>query len=451
MRCRRLTYVCALVTLLTLSPATAAAKPGTSWAQAELKTVVAAGLMAKAAAARPNDSLTRGELDAIVAGLTHTQAVAAANPSAKVTMAALDSHLVAALGLTDTGRLFTQAGKTAGLAPPSRFGTEAVARLLGLRTNHPAALDKLELSPGEPATHAEAAYSAARMLQLGAFDPAGLQALAESFVLPDLTPWQKSVLTTAVHFIGYPYVWGGESEFQESPFGPQAHGGFDCSGFVWRVYKLQAYTGSAALPLTIKGRTTYQMSGEVPKSKRIPFAKLAPGDVLFFGPKGPSSSSGSIGHTGIYLGAGWMIHSSGQGVAVVAQRLAQLHDRRRGRGGADVRLGASQPDRGCCCHCQRAPSPRLWRKLQLMRPRRALLGVTHQARFDLGPVDVRRLFSASVAYQPRKRRLARIAPAHAGSFAGLASVASGVSSPSSAVKPARLGSCASSASSSRRA
>ncbi len=118
MRCRRLSYVCALVTLLTLSPATAAAKPGTSWAQAELKTVVAAGLMAKAAAARPNDSLTRGELDAIVAGLTHTQPVTAANPSAKVTMAALDSRLVAALGLTETAQLFTQDAKSAGLAPP---------------------------------------------------------------------------------------------------------------------------------------------------------------------------------------------------------------------------------------------------------------------------------------------------------------------------------------------
>jgi len=119
MRCRRLSYVCALVTLLTLSPATAAAKPGTSWAQAELKTVVAAGLMAKAAAARPNDSLTRGELDAIVAGLTHTQPATSANPSAKVTMTALDSRLVAALGLSDTARLFTQAAKTAGLAPPA--------------------------------------------------------------------------------------------------------------------------------------------------------------------------------------------------------------------------------------------------------------------------------------------------------------------------------------------
>ena len=316
MRCRRLSYVCALVTLLTLSPATAAAKPGTSWAQAELKTVVAAGLMAKAAAARPNDSLTRGELDAIVAGLTHTQPVAAANPSAKVTMAALDSRLVAALGLTDTARLFTQAAKTAGLAPPSRFGTEAVARLLGLRTNHPAALDKLELSPGEPATHAEAAYSAARMLQLGEFDPAGLQALGESFVLPDLTPWQKSVLTTAVHFIGYPYVWGGESEFPESPFGPQAHGGFDCSGFVWRVYKIQEYANEGTLADTLQGRTTFAMSGEVPAAKRISLAKLQPADVLFFGAKGPKSKPAQVDHTGIYLGNGWFIHSSGYGVAV---------------------------------------------------------------------------------------------------------------------------------------
>ena len=60
------------------------------------------------------------------------------------------------------------------------------------------------------------------------------------------------------------------------------------------------------------------MSGEVPPAKRIGFAKLAPGDVLFFGPSGPRSKPASIGHTGIYLGGGWMIHSSGQGVAADA-------------------------------------------------------------------------------------------------------------------------------------
>src|SRR5204862_2659568 len=73
MRRRRLSYVCALVTLLTVSPASAAAKPGTSWAQAELKTAVAAGLMAKEAAARPNKPLTRTELETLVAGLTHVE------------------------------------------------------------------------------------------------------------------------------------------------------------------------------------------------------------------------------------------------------------------------------------------------------------------------------------------------------------------------------------------
>jgi cell wall-associated NlpC family hydrolase len=58
------------------------------------------------------------------------------------------------------------------------------------------------------------------------------------------------------------------------------------------------------------------MSGEVPRSKRIGFTKLQPGDVLFFGPAGPRSKPASVGHAGIYLGGGWMIHSSGQGVAV---------------------------------------------------------------------------------------------------------------------------------------
>jgi cell wall-associated NlpC family hydrolase len=316
MRRRRLVYVCALVMLLTLPSATAAAKPGPSWAQAELKTVVAAGIMAKAAAARPDDPLTSAELETIVAGLTHTQAASARSPSAKVTMAALDARFVSALDLTDSAKLVTQGARTAGLTTPSRFGTEAVARLLGLRTNHPAALDALERSPGESATHAEAAYSAARILRLGEGDAQAVQELAGSFVLPALTPWQKKVLTTAVRFIGYPYVWGGESEFPASPFGPQIHGGFDCSGFVWRVYKIEQYAEGGTLADMLQGRTTYAMSGEVPAAERIPYAKLQPADVIFFGAGGPKSKPRQVDHAGIYLGNGWFIHSSGYGVAV---------------------------------------------------------------------------------------------------------------------------------------
>ena len=328
MRRRLLPHVCMLVTLLAWSSSDAAAKPATSWAQAELRAVVAAGLMAKEAAARPNDPLTRGELETLTAGLLHAVPAKPSTSSAAVTMSALDAKLVTTLGLTDTAKVFAQNAKTAGLTPPSRFGTEAVARLLGLRTNHPASLDELELSPSEPASHAEAAYSAARILHFGEWDAASTEELAQTFVLPPYTDWQKQILNTAVRFIGFPYVWGGESETTSSPFGPQVHGGFDCSGFVWRVYKLQTYPNERKLADVLKGRTTYAMSGEVPAAKRIPLAKLEPADVIFFGAAGPKSKPAQVNHMGVYLGNGWFIHSSAYGVAVAqlsgwyAQRFA---------------------------------------------------------------------------------------------------------------------------------
>jgi cell wall-associated NlpC family hydrolase len=312
--CRRVLAVCTLGLLLTASPG--AATPATSWAQAELKAVVAAGLMAREAAARPDKPLTRAELEVLVAGLTHVDPIASSRPSATVPMSTLNSRLVAALGLTSTATVFTQSAKAAGLAPPLRFGTESVARLLGLRTNHPAAQDKLELAPAESATRAEAAYSAARILRFGGAESGAVQELAATFVLPTLTPWQKRILTTAVRFIGYPYVWGGESEFPESPFGPQVRGGFDCSGFVWRIYKVETYPNAGKLAETLRGRTTYAMSGEVPAAKRIPLAKLQPADVIFFGANGPRSRPAQIDHMGVYLGNGWFIQSSRYGVAV---------------------------------------------------------------------------------------------------------------------------------------
>ena len=58
------------------------------------------------------------------------------------------------------GRQAHQARRQDGqLAPTSRLGTETVARLLGLRLDHPQGQDELELLPTQPATRAEAAYS----------------------------------------------------------------------------------------------------------------------------------------------------------------------------------------------------------------------------------------------------------------------------------------------------
>ena len=315
------TFCCALLLVPAASAARlgdggGSAKSGAATKQAQIRYVVQHGLMAKTVAAfRADDPLTQGELATLIGGLTKRPAAAVANKAAPVTVTQLDTRLVRALGLAAAAATFGANARAAGLAVPSRFGTETVARLLGLRTNHPAAQDDLELLPSDPITRAETAHSVARILRFGGWETQYAEDAAATFELPLVRGWQKRVLDTAVRFVGFPYVWGGTSEKPEAPFGVEAPGGFDCSGFIWRVYKLQSYAGGAALAATIKGRTTYQMSGEVPRSKRIGFAKLQPGDVLFFGPAGPSSKPASVGHTGIYLGGGWMIHSSGQGVA----------------------------------------------------------------------------------------------------------------------------------------
>ena len=248
----------------------------------------------EAATFQPDLPLTQGALTELVAGLTAEPASSPSSSEAPVTMAALDASLVKGLGLRDASSAFIQGARAAGLVPPSRFGTEAVARLLGLRTNHPAGQDSLELLPRDPATRAEAAFSAARVLGFQGSEEQAVRDEALTFQLPELTPWQRQILHTAVSFIGYPYIWGGTSENAQTPLGMPTPGGFDCSGFVWRVYKLEPYPGEGPLASMLRGRTTFQMSVEVPASKRIHFADLQPADVIFFGDKGPRSQSAEV-------------------------------------------------------------------------------------------------------------------------------------------------------------
>jgi cell wall-associated NlpC family hydrolase len=306
---------CACLALTTPLVVVAAAKP--SWAQPEINLVTSRGLMSEDPATfHPDASLTRDALHDLVAGLTATVPVASGEPLAPVTIAALDLSLVRAVELNDDARLFTAGVRQAGVRPPARFGNEVVARLLGLRTNHDTRHDALELLPNDTATRAEAAFSAAQILRLRDGDTSRVESLALGFSLPQYTLWQRKVLQTAVNLIGYPYVWGGTSASTQTLFGVTSHGGFDCSGYVWRVYKLQRYPAGEALVGTIKGRTTAQMAAEVPPARRIAFANLEPGDVMFFGKGGRRARPAAVDHAGIYLGGGWMINSSRYGVAL---------------------------------------------------------------------------------------------------------------------------------------
>jgi cell wall-associated NlpC family hydrolase len=88
---------------------------------------------------------------------------------------------------------------------------------------------------------------------------------------------------------GKPYAWGAT--------GP---GSYDCSGLTWSAYKSAGVT----LPRTSKA----QSKAGVPVSR----ANLQPGDLVFF--------YSPVGHVGMYIGNGKMVHSStfGQPVKVVS-------------------------------------------------------------------------------------------------------------------------------------
>jgi cell wall-associated NlpC family hydrolase len=302
---------------------TASAVQAKSWAAPQIASVVLARLMGPDVASfRPDDPLTRAELHAAIVALGKPHQTPL-DPMRIVTMRELDAQLVAAAGLLPAARAIRLAATAGGLAPIDMLGTETVARLLGLRVNHPQGSEELERAPKQSATRAEAAYSLAKLRALDPARVAAIQQLAASFSVPALTDLQREVLARALRFVGYPYVFAGTSEKTQKLWSATAlgntvtvPGGFDCSGFVWRIYKLQPFDDAPALAAVLRGRTSYAMSGEVATPLRIAPASLQPADVLFFGAHGPTSKPSEVGHMGIYVGNGWFVHSSSGGVTL---------------------------------------------------------------------------------------------------------------------------------------
>jgi cell wall-associated NlpC family hydrolase len=256
-----------------------------------------------------------------------------------LTVVRFDALLVDQLGLGEVAEHVQQAALAAGLTAPGYFGSEVVARYLGLRYDHPAGEDRLELYPWNPITRAEAAHSFAVVLGLegdtadqqsasggeGSTEGEGtptpppiswaIVAAREtlmSFALPHYTPAQRDVLDIAVSKIGMPYVWGGTTDNTADGL---EHGGYDCSGFAWRVYKLSGLPWGRQ----IRGRTAAEQAGEIPKRQRIHLQDVAPGDLLFFGSAhfNATATESNVIHEAIALSGEWAIDSSEQGVYVL--------------------------------------------------------------------------------------------------------------------------------------
>ena len=108
---------------------------------------------------------------------------------------------------------------------------------------------------------------------------------------PDHDPRGGRAAMFALQAVGVPYRWAGES--------PQT--GFDCSGLVrWAYSKVGVDVPHSSYALYGVGR-------------RVPVLKMAPGDVLFFE---------GLGHVGLYVGKGRMVHAPQTGRTVEVIRLA---------------------------------------------------------------------------------------------------------------------------------
>jgi cell wall-associated NlpC family hydrolase len=190
------------------------------------------------------------------------------------------------------------------------------SRQLELRYNHPTEGDQHEVLPTDPIDRANLAYMFYRAYAVGSdWQLYGLSAYKDvSF--PALSDRQKQIVDFALRFVGYPYIWAGEYPTPKSPYGTQKCGGFDCSGFVFYVMRMHFGYDS----ITLNQRGAHDMAAVA--KPRITRAQLKCGDLIFFGPKGPSSSVNSIYHAGLYLGHGWFIHSTGSSDGVTLQSLS---------------------------------------------------------------------------------------------------------------------------------
>ncbi|HEV3034235.1 MAG TPA: C40 family peptidase [Solirubrobacteraceae bacterium] len=325
--------------ILATTARAAAAPTSSSWDAAQQRQVLAAGLMqasggsfagaGQLSAAQANATMvalaTRLQDEAGEQGVPGVPnapgepaaASASAAPVAHtaqtpVTVVTFDRMLVEQLGLASVAAQVQDTAAAAGVSPPPYFGSETVARMLELRYEHPVGAQRLDLFPGDPVTRAEAAWSLAKVIAMSAWTVSYAREALSSFELPPMTSAQRQALKIAVSRIGYPYVWGGTTDSTEDGL---EHGGFDCSGFAWRVYKVSGLHWGES----IRGRTAAEQAGEIPRSQRLRVDQLEPGDLLFFGSAHFTSKAteSNIIHEGIYLGDNWVIHSSDQGVYVL--------------------------------------------------------------------------------------------------------------------------------------
>lgn len=103
------------------------------------------------------------------------------------------------------------------------------------------------------------------------------------------------IVDFALAFVGYPYVWAGNTP-----------SGFDCSGFT-------QYVILNTLGIDIGHGTAGQMN----YGTWVDAGNLLPGDLVYFA----GTYGDGISHTGVYIGDGQFVHAENEGTGVTISAL----------------------------------------------------------------------------------------------------------------------------------
>jgi hypothetical protein len=185
------------------------------------------------------DRFFRSANVAVSSGWMEVDGTGAFRPSAPVTTREVHRALVLALGLGDlaAGAEALHLRDGTPIETPEGFGSLLIGMRLGLRYNH--GDETLDVGPDSALPRAEVAWSLYRATTAPSWVRDSLAPYA-TMELPNLGPKLQRVVSFAVDYVGYPYVWGGEWH-EPSPSGYccgyQPVGGFDCSGVTWWVMK----------------------------------------------------------------------------------------------------------------------------------------------------------------------------------------------------------------------
>jgi len=178
-------------------------------------------------------------------------------PQEPVTPRSVHRALVLALGMGDLAAgadaLHLRDGTE--VPTPEGFGTLLIGMKLGLRYNH--GDETLDVGPDSPLSRAEVAWSLFRAATTPEWMHDSLAPYA-TMELPNLGARMQAVVSFAVRYVGYPYVWGGEW-YEPGPAGYccgyQPVGGFDCSGLAWWVMKAASAAGTTRRLASTRGGT----------------------------------------------------------------------------------------------------------------------------------------------------------------------------------------------------